>query len=423
MKVLWFCNTPALGIDYLYNKSKIKGTGGWLYSLNDAIQYDLELSVVFHHPYKVDNFKYNNTSYFPIYTGNIILENIKNRFLGKVYDDDFLEDYLKIVKEVKPDIIHIHGTENPFLCILDKVGIPIVISVQGNLTVYSHKFFSGFHGKYVNCKNDPINIKSIIFGRRSFKSGFNKMTKMAKIESFYLKNSKNIIGRTDWDRQITRILAPKSNYFVGNEILRDGFYEEKWNNIYENGKIILFTTNGDNYYKGFETLCHSLTLLNEIGIQVEWRIAGVSNNSLINKITKKQLSTNYPASGLVLLGSLNAKELIKNLKQSHLYIMGSHIENSPNNLCEAMILGMPCVATFAGGTASMIKAGEEGLLIQGGDPYAMAGAILELISDKSKSVLFGKRARERAFKRHNKENIIKKLLSTYNTIIRHTNED
>ena len=44
-------------------------------------------------------------------------------------------------------------------------------------------------------------------------------------------------------------------------------------------KIILFTTNGDNYYKGFETLCHSLTLLNEIGIHVEWRIAGVSNNS------------------------------------------------------------------------------------------------------------------------------------------------
>ena len=141
MKVLWFSNNPALGIDYLYNKSKIKGTGGWLYALNDAIQHDLELSVVFHHPYKVDNFKYKNTSYFPIYTGNIILENIKNRFLGKVYDDDFLEDYLKIVNKVKPDIIHIHGTENHFLCILDKVEIPIVISVQGNLTVYSHKFF------------------------------------------------------------------------------------------------------------------------------------------------------------------------------------------------------------------------------------------------------------------------------------------
>ena len=66
------------------------------------------------------------------------------------------------------------------------------------------------------------------------------MSKMAKIESFYLKNSKNIIGRTDWDRQITRILAPKSNYFVGNEILRDNFYEEKWNNIYENGKNYSF---------------------------------------------------------------------------------------------------------------------------------------------------------------------------------------
>lgn len=42
--------------------------------------------------------------------------------------------------------------------------------------------------------------------------------------------------------------------------------------------------------------------------------------------------------------------------------MPSHIENSPNNLCEAMILGMPCIATDAGGTSTLLSNMKDGLL-------------------------------------------------------------
>jgi glycosyltransferase involved in cell wall biosynthesis len=103
--------------------------------------------------------------------------------------------------------------------------------------------------------------------------------------------------------------------------------------------------------------------------------------------------------------------------------MASHIENSPNNLCEAMILGMPCVATFAGGTASMLKDGAEGVLVQDGDPWVMAGAILELINDNNKAVLFGKNARERALVRHNKTTIVSELLASYDSIIKQSHAD
>lgn len=420
MKVLWFSNTPALGENYINKNATIKGTGGWMYALNKVIQDKVQLSVAFHYPYAISNFKYSKTNYFPIYTGNIIIQNLKKRFFGKVYDQDFLNDYLKIIEEVKPDMIHIHGTENSFLCLLGATEIPIAISIQGNLTIYKHKFFSGFHGKYLMNKNDKISLKSILFGRNSFYKGYQNMKAMAKIERNHLKLASNIIGRTDWDRRISRVLAPKSNYFVCNEILRDGFYNEQWNNTYTSGKIVLFTTNGNNYYKGFETICQALHLLNELGVQVEWRVAGVSESSLINKITKKELKENYPNAGLVLLGSLDEEGLIENLLQSNIYIMVSHIENSPNNLCEAMILGMPCIATFAGGTASMLKDGEEGILIQDGDPWAMAGAVLELINSDSKAALFGQKARERALMRHNQQTIINELLESYNTIIKQT---
>jgi glycosyltransferase involved in cell wall biosynthesis len=418
MKVLYFSNTPALGSDYINKDAKIKGTGGWLYSLNEVIQKKVDLSLAFHYPYNKESFKYQKTEYYPIYTGNIIVENLKRGFLGKVYDTNFLNQYLKIIDDVKPDIIHIHGTENSFLCILGKINIPIVISIQGNLTVYQHKYIAGYYGNFIKQKNDSITLKSSVFGRNSFYKSYKNMQKMAKIEQKYLKLAKNIIGRTDWDRRITSVLAPKSKYYIGNEILRDGFYLEKWSNTYQKGKVILFTTNGDNYYKGFETICQTLSLLNDLGLQVEWRIAGIFNHSLINKITKKQLAYNYPKKGLVLLGSLDEQQLISNLKESHLYIMPSHIENSPNNLCEAMIIGMPCIATFAGGTASMLKADEEGILIQDGDPWVMAGAILEIINNPSEAEIYSKNARERALKRHDKATIISELIQTYSKIIK-----
>jgi glycosyltransferase involved in cell wall biosynthesis len=97
--------------------------------------------------------------------------------------------------------------------------------------------------------------------------------------------------------------------------------------------------------------------------------------------------------------------------------MPSYIENSPNNLCEAMILGMPCVATFAGGTGSLLKDGEEGILIQDGDPYVLAGAILELKNYPEKAVEMSQKARASALKRHNVESVTEQYLNIYREII------
>lgn len=416
MRVLWFSNTPALGVEYLNKDSKIKGTGGWMQAFNEAFANSLDLHIAFHYPYKINSFNYKNTSYYPIYTGNILIKRLLSRFTRNIENKRVNEYYLQLIKKIKPDIIHIHGTENSFLSILEKTKVPTVVSIQGNITVINYKFISGFHGEYINQKK--INsLKQLILGPHCFKDTKIMFSKKAVVEQKLMRHIKNVIGRTDWDYRITRVFSPESKYFKGEELLRVPFYNSKWDNKYKSGKLVLFTTSGDNYYKGIETIFYSLTLLQRNGIDIEWRIAGINENSLIVSICKKYLSSNFPKSGYKLLGSLDENALVQELEKAHMYIMPSHIENSPNNLCEAMILGMPCIATFAGGTGSILKDGEEGILIQDGDPWAMTGAIISYINEPNKMIQYAENARKRALERHDKELVIKNYNSIYMQIL------
>jgi glycosyltransferase involved in cell wall biosynthesis len=416
MKVLWFSNTPAGGEESL----KADGTrAGWLSSLDKALRDKLELSVAFYFPRYAESFEYQGVHYFPICNKNWKFSIIKKILFGDFTDREDLPIYLDIIRKVQPDVIHIHGTENPFGSLMGEIEIPIVLSIQGNCTVYTHKYYSGIERNYASHKRANVwSPYSWIFNK-SFNSSYNSIKnsyiRITKREQDNLKNCENIIGRTDWDRRVTRILAPKSVYYHNDEVLRDLFYHKKWGK-HNNKKNIIHSTIGEVIFKGFETICQSLNELNKIGIDIEWHVAGVSKNCLLDKVVKKKLNNSYPAEGLVLLGSLDEQALLEKMLEADIFVMPSHIENSPNSLCEAMMIGMPCITTLAGGSSSLLKDKEEGLVIQDGDPWSMAGAILELLQNPEIASLYGQNGRKIALARHNPNKIVADLLSIYQQI-------
>jgi len=420
MKALWFCNTAAAGEQFL-NANGIGG--GWLESLDRQLQEHADLHIAFYYPYKLNRFNYGKTSYYPIYDGSFLWNTFKKIFIVSEKDGQDIHKYTDIIEQVKPDVIHIHGTENPFGCILGKVNVPVVVSIQGNITVCHHKYFSGIEKKYLSAKVFNGSWKDILLSK-NFSYSYKTFAKKKQIELKNLKKTTCLIGRTSWDKRITGIMAPDAVYFHVDEILRDSFYENQWQApSHPQGKLIVHTTCGNSYFKGFETLCLALNELNKLHYDVEWRVAGVSEKSLIYKIVKRKLKKDFPEKGLALLGLLSEKELINSMQQSNIYVAPSHIENSSNSLCEAMLMGMPCIATFAGGTGSLLKDGEEGLLIQDGDPWAMAGAVLELWNNKEQAIVMGDNARRRSLHRHDKSRIVDELLETYHSIINDFNQN
>ena len=96
----------------------------------------------------------------------------------------------------------------------------------------------------------------------------------------------------------------------------------------------------------------------------------------------------------------------------------SIVENSPNSLAEAMILGVPCVATSAGGVPSLMRDGHEGLLCSPNDVYGLAGMICAIASEPALAARLGANARSRALRRHEPRVVAQATIDMYDSIVR-----
>jgi glycosyltransferase involved in cell wall biosynthesis len=78
---------------------------------------------------------------------------------------------------------------------------------------------------------------------------------------------------------------------------------------------------------------------------------------------------------------------------------------------------MPAVATFAGGVSSLLTDKKEGILVQDGDPYSLAGAVAELITERDYANSLGVNARKRAIARHDPDKIVSEVLNIYSSVL------
>jgi glycosyltransferase involved in cell wall biosynthesis len=419
MRVLWFSGTPSLASEKLNDQGNI---GGWIASLEKEVAKisEIQLGVAFPFGYdKENNFEIEGTRYysFPYSKDTQNFKGLINRWKHAIEPDNITEYYLKIIEDFKPDIIQIFGTEAPFGTLVPLVDIPTVIHIQGNLTIYSYKWFTGISSIDVLRYSS---IKTIIkaYGLWHLKFLFSKR---AKRERKLMQYGKYYLGRTDWDRRISSVLSPGRIYYHCEELLRNEFYEAKHWQKPISEKIKIISTLSSMIYKGLETVLETMQLLKDnTSNEFEWVIVGMKGTEEIVDIIENATKLSFSDFNVIFKGSLKPGELISELHQSHLYVHPSHIENSPNSVCEAMLIGMPVIATYSGGTPSIVANGIDGLLVQDGDPWALAGAIVELSQDVPLMLSLAQNATKRAVVRHNREAIGHRMAEIYNEVLEHS---
>lgn len=92
----------------------------------------------------------------------------------------------------------------------------------------------------------------------------------------------------------------------------------------------------------------------------------------------------------------NTDRIKDDVGQAALFVLSSIYEGMPNALMEAMALGVPCVAADCpcGGPRSLIKSGENGILVSVGDERELGKAMALLLKDLPKAALMGQRAQK-----------------------------
>lgn len=412
MRILWFANTPCgaaarLGMDIQ--------VGGWLAALEKGLKTDpeIDLHVAFYHDRPMEAFREAGVTYHPIHRRHDPLAKLRKLVSDFTRADlQDIERMRRVVDAVAPDLVHVHGTEENFGLLLEHIGVPAVVSLQGILGPYENLFHSGIPRAFLRRKFPWWSFRTKGFGHYY-------MALAARREARILSGVRWIFGRTEWDRRVASVLAPRATYLHGGEILRDVFYRAAAIAREDaQAPLEICSVISGGVYKGLETILLAARLLKDLDVPLRWSIVGLPPDDPFVEICEAYTGTRASQVGVGFLGRMGGEDLAARLAGSDLFVHASHIENSPNSVCEAMILGLPVVSTDSGGTRSLLQTGREGILVQPGEPYSMAGAILELARDPAKRRELGGKAREVALARHDPRLVCEGIRDGYRRMIR-----
>ena len=100
------------------------------------------------------------------------------------------------------------------------------------------------------------------------------------------------------------------------------------------------------------------------------------------------------------------------------FVLPSHREGFPRSCMEASAMGVPCVVTDIRGCREAVVPGRNGLLVPLGDVPALAGAIIELLTDRDRAARMGVEGRQLAAERFDARQVFEKVRCEYERLLR-----
>lgn len=421
MKVLWMCNVKLNIIDEIEKGSRGSTFGGgWMEALAKKCLEDKDFKLVVCYPVagNEESGVIKSLSYWGIHFDKKELNLVK-------YDHErIISKFMNILEIEKPDIIHLHGSEFSYAydlyCAAKKMGLgsKVVLSIQGLIKPYAKYIKEGIPLS-VFYRSTLSEMKNYCSLRTQYKSALIR----GEYENSLLKELNNVIGRTDWDRANAKCVNPHIKYFKCNETLRDAFYTGGWE--YERcKKHTILVTQASTPIKGFHKFIESIELLHNkyedlkvwvTGTDIFKKdyLRGTSYGLYINELIRKYELENV----IEFLGPVCAEKMKELMLSANVFVLPSAIENSPNSLGEAMLLGVPCITTDVGGVKNMILHNSEGFVCPYGDAEQLTYYVQKLFEDYELANSFSKQAKNHAVSTHDSLKNYTDLINIYKGMI------
>jgi glycosyltransferase involved in cell wall biosynthesis len=287
------------------------------------------------------------------------------------------------IRKIQPDVVHAHGTEAAYTLGGLKSAFPCLISIQGIVTEY---------------KKTVPSLQSRI---------------LSTLEQEQVRRGKYFGCRTSFDSEFVRSLSPGARIFQLQEAMDPVYFEQQWRAT--DGAGIVFVGSLEER-KGVMFLLEAFALVRQSIPAAMLTLVGTGDTRYINglKVRAKELGL---VDHVTFRGHQAAPEIATEHLKAQLFVLPTLNDNSPNTLAEAMVSGMPVIASAVGGIPSMIDDRETGLLVPAKNPRALADAITYLLGHRDERIRVGRNARTVARSRHQPERVAAETSEAYRKIV------
>lgn len=410
MKLLWLCNS-APGVVRSHATGKNVGAVNWVdHVLSGLRQRGFTIRI--------------------LCRGNggegTLDETCSYRYIGEdlpyVCSAELEEQFRQELRTFQPEVIHSWGVEYGHALAMvnaaEQEGMldRMAASIQGLCAVLAEHYTDGIPEKVQKKSSFRDFLR-----KDNIRQQQEKFCLRGQLECQTVKKLHHVIGRTRWDREHTARWNPEVCYHFCNETLREDFYTGQWR--YEDcRKHRIFASSCAYPIKGFHSLLEAFA---EVRKEYPDATLAVTGRSFLTADLKAKLRRgSYEAylaklakrlgvaESVEFLGSLSASGMKEAYLNANVFVLPSTMENSPNSLGEAMLLGVPCVAADVGGVRDLMAA-EEGRIYPSGDTAALAAHIKAVFALEDKAAEMGRAASAHARKTHDPEKNLQDLMKIY----------
>ena len=415
MKVLWIVNiVMPEALSLLKGNSPHRISGGWLIgAAHELVKQQgvrLTIATVSKEVKELTRLKGEKIIYYLLPFGK------GNSHINHEYEAMWRE----VNRIEQPDVIHLHGTEFTHgLAYLEECGSDrVCVSIQG-LVSASLYYYYGLSRHEIRRSLTPYSllVGGILKGYRSF-------IRRGEVEKEIIRRVHHILGRTSWDRERIWAINPNATYHFCGETLRPEFYTDliwKYDDCIPHS---IFVSQASYPIKGLHMLLKAMPLVLKHYPDAKIRVAGndvacldggkgliklTNYGQIIRRIIKRLDLKDI----ITFTGSLDAEEMRNEYLKSNVFVCSSSIENSPNSLGEAQILGVPVIASYVGGIPDMME-GDEEHLYRFEEIEMLAYKICQLF--KKEGSIDTSCMRQAALLRHNPDTNTRDIMTVYKTI-------
>lgn len=291
-----------------------------------------------------------------------------------------IREVIKITEEVKPDIIHIWGAESfwGLLKARNYISGKVILEIQGLKTEIYKYFYSGLTIKDIIA---TIGVRELIKPSDSIIKQKRSFRRWGEFEKEIIRSHSFINTQSEWVRKHVRNINKDADLFETKMLLRDEFVNAvKWEYDSCQPYSVFTTFSSIVSYKGLHVLIDAITILKKEFPTVQLNIAGSTGRQGFlgygyYKWIKRRISETGIEENINWMGSINAEEIVRSLHSANVTVIPSFVESYCMALDEAIHVGTPTVASFAGAMPELGTHKRTVYYFQSGDSVMCANAI------------------------------------------------